>query len=273
MQDAGQIKEKILRIVNANGPSLPVRISKELGMSPLFASAFLSELLSNKQLKISNLKVGNSPLYFIAGQESQLENFAEHLGSKEKEAFLLLKEKKFLEDATQQPAIRVALRLIRDFAVPFKKEDRIFWRYFTIPESDFNLEAKPMKVKEKKEEKPKEKVEVKVKKKAVKKKSSTKGDKFFNQVKEFLDKKSIEILDIVGISAGELIFRVNDSGEEKIIVAFNKKRITDLDIVKASRKAEEFGLKYSIFSLGEPLKKLNSFIDAIRNLSEIEKLD
>jgi len=83
------------------------------------------------------MKVGNSPIYLIQGQEPMLERFSQHLKSKEKEAFELLKRKKFLKDEEQVPAIRIALREIRDFAVAFKKDEEIFWRYFTIQENEF----------------------------------------------------------------------------------------------------------------------------------------
>ena len=105
------------------------------------------------------MKVGNSPVYFIPGQETMLEKFSEYLKSKEKEAFALLKEKRFLEDKKQDPAIRIALREIKDFAIAFKKDDEIFWRYFTIPENEFKLKIKPIEksLQPEQREKPKEK--------------------------------------------------------------------------------------------------------------------
>src|SRR3989304_1899975 len=58
-----------------------------------------------------------------------------------------IKERKFLRDSAQNPAIRVALREIRDFALPFKSGDEIVWRYFLVPESEFKItEKKPEKL-------------------------------------------------------------------------------------------------------------------------------
>ena len=71
-EDHLQVKEKIISFIKARGPSLPVHIAKEINTSILFTSAFLSELISEKRLKISKLNVGNSSLYFIPGQESLL---------------------------------------------------------------------------------------------------------------------------------------------------------------------------------------------------------
>jgi len=113
-----------------------------------------------------------------------------------------------------------------------------------------------------------------MKKKVTKKKTSQKkDDKFFNQIKEFLARKSIEISDIEGIGKNELTLRVNDSEGEKLLVAYNKKRIDEKDIIKANKKALELNLKYIVLSLGEPAKKTSGFIDAIRNLSGIEKIE
>jgi len=292
-QDTSNIKEKIMLAFKRRGPSLPVHIASETGLSMLFASAFLSELLSEKKIKLSFMKVGNSPIYLIQGQEPMLERFSQHLKSKEKEAFELLKRKKFLKDEEQVPAIRIALREIRDFAVAFKKDEEIFWRYFTIPENEFN----PPKIKliekithqedkkkpegEKSKENTSDKQELnifnkqKIIKTSPKKRTATKknNDKFFNKIKEFLFKQSIEILDIENFNKNDLVLRVKIKGEEKLLVAYNKKRISEEDILNAYKKATEFNLKYIILSLGEPLKKINNLIKAIKDLSEIEKIE
>ena len=98
VQDTSELKEKILSTFKQRGPSLPVHIAGATGLSILFASAFLSELFSEKKIKISHMKVGSSPIYFLPGQEHLLENFSQYIKGKEKETFLLLKEKKILKD-------------------------------------------------------------------------------------------------------------------------------------------------------------------------------
>jgi len=303
-QDAVQIKEKIISILRRRGPSIPVQIGRETNLSILFASAFLSELVSDKKVKMSNMRVGSSPIYFLPGQESSLEKFSDHLKSKEKDAFLLLRERKFVKDETQQPAIRVALREIKDFAIPFKKEEILFWRYFVIPENEFGkveeiiIEKKPVIEQEEapiaiqkgiaieeakspishEEQKPLEifdkKLVKKTKSKKIQKNSkNSKDDKFFNKVKEFLAKKSIEILDIEGFNKKHLILKVKDNGKEKLLIAYNKKKISDSDLMKAHKKAMEINLPYLLLSLGEIPKKLEDFIDAIKNLSGTGKLE
>lgn len=135
-QDTSQLKEKIVFIIQRRGPSLPIHVAQATGLSMLFSSAFLSELISDKRIKISNMKVGGSPLYFIPGQEPLLERFSSYLKSKEREAFELLRSKKILRDKEQDPPIRVALRALKDFAFPVLHNEEIYWIYFVLPEQE-----------------------------------------------------------------------------------------------------------------------------------------
>jgi hypothetical protein len=137
--------QKIIQVLRERGPRLPIQIAKEIGMSSLFISAFLSELTNEKRIKISYLKVGGSPLYFLEGQEEKLEPFYKFLHSKEAEAFVLLKNHKILKDSEQEPAIKVALRSIKDFSRGFKKGEEIYWKYMLIPDSEINNILTPLK--------------------------------------------------------------------------------------------------------------------------------
>lgn len=309
-QDTSQIKEKIIFALRQRGPCLPVHIANELKTSILFASAFLSELVSEKKIIMSHMRVGSSPLYFLSGQEHALERFAHYLKSKEKDAFSLLKEKEILEDANQEPAIRVALRAIRDFAIPFQRNERLFWRYYLSQEREIKSESpkpeikrtdsveknndiknkqdsteeqvenenkskeKPLNIFEK-EESVKEIPKKTFAKKPSRKSSATqkKNEKFFNKVKEFLAEKSIGISDIEGFSKTDLILKVIDNGVEKVLVAYNKKRITEVDLLKAYKKASEENLPYRILSLGEVPKKLQNLMQALEKLSAIDKIE
>jgi len=294
-QDTSQIKDRIISILKIRGPSLPVHIATETNLSMLFTSVFLSELFSEKRIKMSSMKVGSSPIYFIPGHEPLIEKFSEHLKSKEKDAFSLLREKKFLKDIEQEPAMRVALRQIRDFAIPFKKEDEIIWRYFKVPELEY-IEEPKKEIQIKEEIKPKVTPIAKIEQttiienpisklqkethktvtlKKTKKKTTAKkqNDKFFNKVKEFLSKNSIEILDIENFNKNELILRVKNDEKEQFLIAYNKKKINEDDIIKAHKKFLEFDLPYAILSLSDIPKKLNDFLRAIKSLEKIEKIE
>src|SRR3989339_472653 len=81
-QDTTQLKQNIISIIQNKGPSLPIHIAKGTGLIMLFASAFLSELLSEKRIKISHLRVGSSPIYYLSGQEPQLERYSNNPNEK-----------------------------------------------------------------------------------------------------------------------------------------------------------------------------------------------
>jgi hypothetical protein len=293
-EDAAKIKERILSVLRIKGPGFPSPIASEIGLSILFTSAFLSELLSEKALKISSMHVGSSPIYFLAGQEPQLEYFAKrYLKSKEKDAFLLLQEKKILKDRDLEPAIRVALRAIKDFAIPLEKNNELFWKYYIakdeeitvaekVPEKEIIIEAKEEPIKEiieikdevHKETKKIPKKKISEKKKSVPKKPASKtDDKFFNKVKEFLSNENIEIVNVQGFGKDELYLIIRENDQEKLLAAFNKKKISESEILKAYRKSQESNLNYSIISIGEPSKKLSNIIEASRNLNEIKKIN
>lgn len=158
MIQAQETHERIIKIITEKGPSLPINIAKDLEMSSLFTSAFLSELANQKRIKVSNLKVGGSPLYFLEGQEEKLEPYYKYFHSREADAFLSLREKQVLKDSEQEPAIRVALRSIKDFAREFNFNNEIYWHYILIPESQAREMIQPKK--EEVEETKKEKQEL-----------------------------------------------------------------------------------------------------------------
>ena len=295
-RNALQLKEQIVTIFKRRGPSLPIHISKETGLDLLFASAFLSELIGDKMVKISVMKIGSSPLYFLPGQEHLLENFIEFLNKKEREAFLLLKEKKFLKDSEQEPAIRVALRAIKDFAFEYRKNDELYWKFLRADESEFVekkkdeivlepeeksveiiINPKAIEVHEKidnqiikTEERAEAKKPAKISKKSPAKKKQ--DDKFFNRVKEFIDGKNAEIVEIISAGTSELILKIKIGHKEKILVAYKKKNLSEKDIISAYRRAQKYELPFLVTSLGEPSKTLTELIEAVRILSDVERV-
>ncbi len=288
IQNPIQLKEKIISIIASRGPILPSAIAKETGLSILFASAFLSELVGEKRLKMSEMKIGSSPLYYVPGQEEMLENFFEELKGRDKEAFILLKEKKFLKDSEQSPVTRVALRTIRDFAVPLRKNEEIYWRYFKTQVSELIDEESDKKKRiklvikkdetkeESQEDKGKKTVEKKIKKKkkrAKGKSSRKKDEKFFNKIKDFLSSREIEILSIESFSKNDVVLKIREKGDEKILVAYNKKRVGERDLISANKKASSMKMPYIVLSLGEIPKKVNELIESVKNLSDIRVME
>ena len=64
--------DKILSLIRQKGPSLPSGIYRELETNQLFASAMLGEMVSNGSLKVTYLKRGTSPYYYLEEQKERL---------------------------------------------------------------------------------------------------------------------------------------------------------------------------------------------------------
>jgi len=306
-----ETRSKIISFLRIRGPCLPIHVSRETGLSTLFAGAFLSELASDKTVKISNMKVGGSPLYFIPGQEIRLEEFSNYLPNKEKEAFSLLKEKKLLEDRKLEPAIRVALRSIKDFSIPLllnAPEQILFWRFHSFPEEEAKLmvekliEAKKPEIKpEIKEIKPEikvikpeikpetklqEKPEIKIIKKEIEKplitlkpekasKPKEKSD-FVNKVNAFLEAESIELLEEKEYKKKDYlaVIRINsDIGKIKFfLIAKDKKTITENDLTLALQKAQALKMPSFLISTGELNKKAQNYLDSYSSLVKFRRI-
>lgn len=132
--------ERILSLVRQKGPLLPAQINKDIGVDVLVASAMLGELCDQRLLRLSKLKIGSSPLYYLPGQESKLMHFSNKLNEKDNRAYERLKAHGVLHDAKQDALYRTALRNIPDFAIPLEVNSQgvrhIFWKWYLLPNQD-----------------------------------------------------------------------------------------------------------------------------------------
>ncbi len=130
------LRDKIIDFLKISGPTIPVKVAKQFNTNILMASAFLSELSARGKVKVSNLKIGGTPLYYLEGQESKLQYFAVNLNAKEKAVYDELSNKKVLQDKTLEPIARVVLREIKDYAKPFTINNEIYWRWYLLSEEE-----------------------------------------------------------------------------------------------------------------------------------------
>lgn len=296
MQKVLATKNRILEVINQRGPELPVRVASTIGQNNIFTAAFMSELVGEQKLKLSNMKVGGSPLYYIQGQEEQLQKFTEYLNHKEKEAFKLLKQSEILEDANQEPAIRVALRSIKDFAVPIKiidqGQEKIFWKIHTLPNDKAKeliegiINPTPIKKEEPKAEvkeivkeqiqevkKVEETQEVqKIKEPKIKETSSP----FLDKLRKNLSQKEYEITKEILAKKKEFTAKIKLNShfgpQELYLVAKDKKKITLEDIVSTLQKAQAEKMPALIISPGEVDKKALDYYNEWSNLIKHQKL-
>jgi hypothetical protein len=336
MIDIQEKKRKIISFLETNGPSLPVRIAKTIEMDPVFASAILSELLGAGQIKTSHIKVGSSPLYLLAGQEQRLEEYIENLKPIEREAFLKLKKQKIILDEEEPPVIRVALRNVKDFAIPSETEGKIIWKYAFASDEELNNtqnpeeeikedkvteeveeeeikedeikeaeeeeikedeikeveeeeikedEIKEVEEEEIKEDEIKEVEEEEIKEDEIKEvenifENKEKEDKkhtvkktFLDQVEEFLSENGTKINSILEVDKKKVIAETKSENQKALLFAFNKKKISEEELMKCYKKAKEKNLSYHIITTGEPTKKMSETIDAYKSLIKIDQLD
>lgn len=258
------VKEKILEFIKQKGPILPVQIAKEINSDILMASAHLSELKANKQIKISNLKIGGSPLYYLQGQETRLQEFTSNLHEKEKRIYDLLSQKKILRDNNLDPVMRVAIRAIKDFAIPlqvnYKDSKEIFWKWYLLPsveaEGSIKEQIKALKPVIKKEI-PK-KIEKPIKKETL--------SIFFNEITNYFNKNKINIIsqNIIRKNS-EINFVIELSSAvgnlRYFCIAKSKKKINDGDLSSAYIKAQSKKLPVLFLTKGELTKKAKEILE------------
>jgi hypothetical protein len=268
-----EANERILVIVKEKGPILPAQIAREGNDSILMTSARLSELLSAKQIKISSLKVGGSPLYYSAGQENKLQNFVDNLNGMEKKAYNTLLQNKILRDSSQEPAIRVALRELKDFAVPLQvnygDNTEIFWKWYLMDNKEAessikNILSKKEVIQKKVFEKPKEeakKESIELKKDTTKKEKKT-IDKalFFKQINNFFNSTKINITETHEIKKNTEIdfiieLQTQIGNVRYFCKAKNKKKINESDLSTALVQAQSKTLPLLFLTTGNISKK------------------
>ena len=288
-----QIENQILNYVRMNGPVLPLQVAKSIGKDLLFSGAILSQLVSRKMVLLTNAKIGGSPVYYVKGQEPKLSVLYSALPHREKEAYNLLKENKILLDRNQAPAIRVALRNIKDFAMSYKinveGNEELFWRWHTATDDEIKTKfgnkeeqvkiAEPeVKIEEKKAEIEQPKVEIvtKVEEKHEEKVEQTKieikqkrldvKDEFLEQINSYLINNKIEVLEEQIVKKKKEIDMVvkvpSNVGELYYFVsARNRKNISDGDLSLAYHKGQEKKLPVLFLSPGKLSKKAEGYMN------------
>ncbi len=284
-----ETNENILQYIGTKGPVLPADIAQHINSNILMASAHLSELSSNGKLKISNIKVGGSPIYFIPGQESQLQKFADNLHEKEKKAYDMLLQRKVLRDKDLDPVIRVALRAIKDYAVPlqvnFQGVSEIFWRWYLSTNKEAEELIKPLLKVTKRENVAEKNVQPEMQrkidsspsvgkdvqkeveqpiKKAVKKKPRIDENLFLDRVSSYFSKNSIDILSKEVIRKTEIDFIVQVPSAvgtlEYYCKAKNKKKINDTDLASAFAQGQLRKLPVLLVTGGELTKRAKEML-------------
>lgn len=290
----------MLELVKERGPVIPSQISKDLNTNILLASAILSDFASRNLVKVSSLKIGGSPLYYLTGQEVKLQDYMARLNPVEKRACELLREKEVLRDSTLDPQTRVALRQAKDFARPlevtFDKQKEIFWKWYLAPnekaEASIRRElerqelvkkpaAEVAKAREQMAEvakpkpaKPAARLEQEISRPrpAVKAeqpevlKTKESSDNFQQKVMKFLEGKGISVIEQKDARGSELSCTVKVPNPIGAISYFchakNKKSCTEADLSYALVQGQVRKMPVLFLTSGEPTKKAQELLQA-----------
>ncbi len=137
------VQDQILEFLSVTGPTVPTKVAKTIQTDIIIASAHLSDLAAQGKVRISSLKVGGSPLYYLSGQEEKLYDFApSNLNPKDLAVLERLKNEKVLREADLDLLSKVALRALKDFAVPLQvrtsERSELFWKWHLLPDEATN---------------------------------------------------------------------------------------------------------------------------------------
>ena len=142
-------QDKILYFLKVVGPTIPAKVAKNINTEIMLASAHLSDLAAQGKVKISNLKVGGTPLYYLLGQEEQLYHFAAgNLNPKDFQVLEILKQQKILRENSLDLLSKVALRSLKDFAIPLQVtvagNRELFWKWHMLSDEEASASIKQM---------------------------------------------------------------------------------------------------------------------------------
>lgn len=269
-------KDRVLSFVRSIGPVTPMQVARELKVESYMASAVLSELLGEKKIVMSCLRVGTSPLYLVRDQQDRLQAYIKHLNEKDRRTCAALKEAGILKDSSLDPLTRVSLRQIKDFAVPLEVEldgkKEVFWKWYLLsPEEtevivrrNLGLTREPIAVatpkpdvRPKRPEEPKDKPEQEIT--PVRQKKLPSKDAFYSTVREYLAKNNIVVVHEHLNKKGDYDFTVrlpSAVGDlHYFCTAKSKKKINDGDLAASFLKAQEKKLPVLFIVSGDLTKQ------------------
>ena len=250
------MREKILNYISENGPTLPVDIVKLTGGDSLISNAYLSELVSSKEILKSDELVGTANIYYLPGQEDKLKNKLSELidFKKTPKNFQTKKVVETPELIKRREEFNNRLKLIEDREKKeriIEKPKNIIKKIIEIPKKSPIIEEKklPLTDSEKMIEKPREiinKIVEKVKPK-LNKTNYDDNKSLYHSAINFLE-NSNEIIskNMIDENSGTCVIKVKSSvGPIKFYVnIINKKRLTKSDI--AEKYAESIEKKMPV---------------------------
>ncbi len=133
-------KEEVFQTIKTKGYVIPSDLTRQFRLDTFMVGAVLSDLVREKRLLISRVKIGGSPVYYIPEQREKLQNLSSYLNEKDKGTYQFLKEELVLCDTEQTPLVRVSLRNIKDYAKPIEVtvagQTQLFWKWYLATDAE-----------------------------------------------------------------------------------------------------------------------------------------
>ncbi len=133
-------KQQVLSVVRMKGLVVPSDLVREFHADTFIMGAVLSDLVHDKTVAVTTVKIGGSPVYYAIENKEKLVDLYKYLNEKDKSTYMLLHDKRVLLDATQSPLVRVSLRNMKDYAKPIEVtaagETKLFWKWYLATEQE-----------------------------------------------------------------------------------------------------------------------------------------
>ncbi len=133
-------KDKILQIVQVKGYVLPSDLTRQFHADTFIIGAVLSDLVREKKLHVSRVKVGRSPVYYSLNRRDMLQELYSYLNDKDKQVYNLLKQQTVLKDTDQSLLVRVSLKQMKDFAKPIEvthgETTTLFYKWYLATDQE-----------------------------------------------------------------------------------------------------------------------------------------
>lgn len=133
-------KEHVLQVVRTKGYVVPSDLVRDFRTDTFVIGAVLSDLVHDKKLGATSVKIGGSPAYYAPEQKEKLQDLFKYLNEKDRGTFELLRQQKVIADAAQSPLLRVSLRTIKDYAKPIEVttngQTHLFWKWYLATEQE-----------------------------------------------------------------------------------------------------------------------------------------
>lgn len=141
-------KEQVLQMVKMKGFVVPSDLVRQFHSDTFIMGAVLSDLVHDKKLGVSTVKIGGSPVYYPPESKEKLLDLVKYLNEKDKATFALLQKQKVLSDTEQTPLVRVSLRALKDYAKPIEvtanSQTKLFWKWYLATDEEVHETIKAL---------------------------------------------------------------------------------------------------------------------------------